>query len=141
MKFIIIAAIASIFFVILDLLCKFTNCSKLNVDHFVSLWHIFGGIIAFTYFTTNGLYNSNVSNNTLLIIILTAALTFFGNIIYFNSAKVSFNPGLSRAIFSGTHVGLVTLISLLLFNKYLSIYQILGVIFIIMGIGLIFLNS
>ena len=47
----------------------------------------------------------------MLIMIFMAALTFTGNIVYFNSAKKSPNPGLSRALFSGSLILGLSLIS------------------------------
>jgi uncharacterized RDD family membrane protein YckC len=61
MKYTILAATSAIFFIILDVLFKYTECSKNPVDLFVSVWYIFGGIIAFIYFGVKKYYNEKIS--------------------------------------------------------------------------------
>jgi len=140
MKYTILAATSAIFFIILDALFKYTECSKIPVDLFVSVWYIFGGIIAFIYFGVKRYYNEKISIKKMLIMIFMAALTFTGNIVYFNSAKKSPNPGLSRALFSGSLILGLSLISFVFFKDVIDVYKIMGILFISFGIILITKN-
>ena len=140
MKYTILAATSAIFFIILDALFKYTECSKIPVDVFVSVWYIFGGIIAFIYFGVKRYYNEKISIKKMLIMIFMAALTFTGNIVYFNSAKKSPNPGLSRALFSGSLILGLSLISFVFFKDAIDVYKIMGILFISFGIILITKN-
>lgn len=128
------------FFIILDALFKYTECSKIPADLFVSLWYICGGTIAFIYFGVKRYYNEKISIKKMLIIIFMAALTFTGNIVYFNSAKKSPNPGLSRALFSGSLILGLTLIGFVFFKDVVDVYKIIGILFISFGIILITKN-
>ncbi len=60
--------------------------------------------------------------------IFMAALTFTGNIVYFNSAKKSSNLGLSRALFSGSLILGLSLISFVFFKHAIDVYKIYGYI-------------
>lgn len=72
--------------------------------------------------------------------IFMAALTFTGNIVYFNSAKKSPNPGLSRALFYGSLILGLFLISFVFFKDAIDVYKIMGILFISFGIVLITKN-
>ena len=135
-----LAISSAIFFVILDILYKYTNCSKLNVELFVSLWYICGGFISLIYFLTKKFYKESIKINNLFIIAFIALLTFAGNIVYFISCKKSPNPGLSRALFSGSLILGLTFLSYLFFNGNLNFFKLLGIILIILGIHFIITN-
>ena len=133
----VIAIISALFFVLLDLIYKFTSCSKIDVDHFVCLWFLFGGLIALVYFFNKKYYEVRLNYTILFIILIIAIITFAGNMIYLFSIKNVSNPGLVRAIYSGTLVGLLTLITALVFKKFLTQIQMLAIILIMIGIFLL----
>lgn len=137
MHYFTLACASAIFFIILDILYKYTDCSKLPAELFVSLWYIAGGTISFIYFLTKKFYKKSIKINNLFVIIFLAILTFSGNIVYFDSARQSPNPGLSRALFSGSLILGLTLISFLFFKGKLDIFKLLGILFIIIGITFI----
>ena len=101
---------------------------------FVSLWYIAGGTISLIYFLTRKFYKQSIKIYNIFVIIFLAILTFTGNIVYFNSAKISPNPGLSRALFSGSLILGLTLISFLFFKGNIDIIKLLGILFIVIGI-------
>jgi multidrug transporter EmrE-like cation transporter len=135
-----LAIVSGLFFILLDILYKYTSCSRLPVELFVSLWYIMGGFISLTYFITKNFYKESIKINNLFIISFISLLTFTGNIIYFKSSKKSPNPGLSRALFSGFLILGLTLTSYLFFNGNLNLKKMLGVIFIVFGIQFIIVN-
>lgn len=141
MHYFSLACLSAIFFIILDILYKYTDCSKLPAELFVSLWYIAGGTISLIYFLTKEFYNKSIKMNNLFLIIFIAILTFSGNIVYFNSARRSPNPGLSRALFSGSLILGLTLISFLFFKGKLDIIKFLGIIFIVIGIACIVIKD
>tara|TARA_B110000014_G_C19860757_1_gene445874 strand:+ start:38 stop:460 length:423 start_codon:yes stop_codon:yes gene_type:complete len=134
MHYYILALISAFFFIILDILYKYTDCSKLPPELFVSLWYIAGGTISLIYFLTRKFYKQSIKIYNIFVIIFLAILTFTGNIVYFNSAKISPNPGLSRALFSGSLILGLTLISFLFFKGNIDIIKLLGILFIVIGI-------
>ena len=135
-----LAIVSGLFFILLDILYKYTSCSTLPVELFVSLWYIMGGFISLTYFITKNFYKESIKINNLFIISFISLLIFTGNIIYFKSSKKSPNPGLSRALFSGFLILGLTLTSYLFFNGNLDLKKMLGVIFIVFGIQFIIVN-
>tara|TARA_Y100000389_G_scaffold175039_2_gene185493 strand:+ start:5420 stop:5842 length:423 start_codon:yes stop_codon:yes gene_type:complete len=134
MHYYILALISAFFFIILDILYKYTDCSNLPPELFVSLWYIAGGTISLIYFLTRKFYKQSIKIYNIFVIIFLAILTFTGNIVYFNSAKISPNPGLSRALFSGSLILGLTLISFLFFKGNIDIIKLLGILFIVIGI-------
>ena len=134
MNYVLISGFSALFFVFSDLLYKFTSCANLEVEHFVCIWWIFGGIIAFLYFLNNKYYTIQLDYTILSIIMFMGFLTFTGNIIYFNAVKKVSNPGFSRAIFATVSICLVTIISAMFFKKYVSPIQILALTLILIGI-------
>tara|TARA_B100000902_G_scaffold375106_1_gene404733 strand:+ start:2545 stop:2970 length:426 start_codon:yes stop_codon:yes gene_type:complete len=141
MHYFSLACLSAIFFIILDILYKYTDCSKLPAELFVSLWYIAGGTISLIYFLTKEFYKKSIKMNNLFLIIFIAILTFSGNIVYFNSARQSPNPGLSRALFSGSLILGLTLISFLFFKGKLDIIKFLGILFIVIGISCIVIKD
>tara|TARA_Y100000992_G_scaffold301884_1_gene274015 strand:- start:1942 stop:2364 length:423 start_codon:yes stop_codon:yes gene_type:complete len=137
MNYTILASVSAAFFIMLDILFKYTECSKIPVEVFVSVWYILGGIIAFIFFYIKQYYNERISIKNILIMFFMALLTFTGNIVYFNSAKKSPNPGLSRALFSGSLILGLSLISIIFFKDIIDVYKIIGILFISFGIILI----
>ncbi len=141
MHYFSLACLSAIFFIILDILYKYTDCSKLPAELFVSLWYIAGGTISLIYFLTKEFYKKSIKMNNLFLIIFIAILTFSGNIVYFNSARQSPNPGLSRALFSGSLILGLTLTSFLFFKGKLDIIKLLGILFIVIGISCIVIKD
>jgi uncharacterized membrane protein len=140
MNYVIVAGLSGLFFVLIDLIYKFTGCSTLSPSYFVSVWWIMGGFFALIYFLYNGYYTKHLDLNLFLLISGLGLLTFIGNIIYLISVKKVTNPGLSRAAFSGTLILVATLISSLIFKKYISLEKIFAIICILLGITIL-LNS
>lgn len=137
-KYIVLALFSGFLFVILDLLYKFTSCSKIPSEIFVTLWYIICGILASVYFVYhNKVYRSHINNNLLFIILITSVITFIGNILYFKSSRLSYNPGLSRTAFTGGLIVSLTIISSIIFKRYITYKQITGVMFILLGIILL----
>ena len=130
----IYAGLSSVFFVLMEIIYKFTNIVKIPARHFVCLWWIMGGIVAFTYFLYNKVYTYTYDYNIFILISIIAILAFTGNLFYFDACKLVNNPGLSRCVFSGTLVLLLTLISIMFFNRSISYTKFLGIIIVIIGL-------
>ena len=137
MHYVLIAGFSALFFAVVDLLYKFTSCVNIDVDHFVCIWWIFGGLIALLYFFSKKFYTVQLDYTILSIIMFAGLLTFTGNIIYFNAAKKVSNPGFSRAIFATISICLVTIISAIFFKKYISPIQIFAITLILIAIFLL----
>ena len=141
MQYILLAGFSALFFVILELIYKFTNTSKINSDLFVTLWYLLSGIIAIPYFFYKNYHKENKSTEIIFYIILMSILSFVGNLVYWNTCKNIKNPGITRAIYSGVLIALLAIISAIVFKKYLTLIQCSSVILIIIGITLLLMNS
>jgi len=141
MQYILLAGLSALFFVILELIYKFTNSSKINSDLFVTLWYILSGVIAIPYFFYKNYHKENNSTEIIFYIILMSILSFVGNLVYWNTCKNIKNPGITRAIYSGVLIALLAIISAIVFKKYLTLIQCSSVILIIIGISLLLMNS
>lgn len=130
----IYAGLSSVFFVLMEIIYKFTNLVKIPARHFVCLWWILGGFVAFIYFLYNKVYTYTYDYNVLILISIIAFLAFIGNLFYFDACKIVDNPGLSRCVFSGTLVLLLTLISIIFFNRSISYIKFSGIIIVIIGL-------
>ena len=126
---------------LIDLIYKFTGCCNLSPSYFVSVWWIMGGFFALLYFLFNGYYTKHLDLNLFLLISVLGLLTFIGNIIYLISVKKVTNPGLSRAVWSGSMILFVTIISSIIFKKYISLEKIFAIICILLGIGILLIND
>jgi uncharacterized membrane protein len=141
MKYIGLTLISAIFFIIFEMLYKYSNLVTMPSEYFVAVWLMSSGIVATIYLFYNKIYLYNFKVNDIKLMFLIGILTFTGNLFYFNACKIVVNPGLSRAIFSGFVILLLTILSYLIFNAKITIYQIIGIIFIIIGILVIFIKS
>lgn len=141
MQYILLAGLSALFFVILELIYKFTNTSKINSDLFVTLWYILSGVIALPYFFYKNYHKENNSTEIIFYIVLMSILSFVGNLVYWNTCKNIKNPGITRAIYSGVLIALLAIISAIVFKKYLTLIQFSSVILIIIGITLLLMNG
>tara|TARA_B110000008_G_scaffold270125_1_gene300047 strand:+ start:423 stop:851 length:429 start_codon:yes stop_codon:yes gene_type:complete len=141
MQYILLAGFSALFFVILELIYKFTNSSKMNSDLFVTLWYILSGVIALPYFFYKNYHKENTSNEIIFYIVLMSILSFVGNLIYWNTCKNIKNPGITRAIYSGVLISLLAIITAIVFKKYLSLIQSASVILIVVGITLLLMYN
>ena len=137
MHYVLIAGLSALLHVIVDLLYKFTSCVNIDVDHFVCIWWIFGGLIALLYFFSKKFYTVQLDYTILSIIMFATLLTFTGNLTYFQSMKKVSNPGFSRAIYATISICLVTIISAIFFKKYISPIQIFALTLILIAIFLL----
>ena len=98
------------------------------------------GIVAAIYLFYKKVYLYNFKINDIKLMFFIGILTFTGNLFYFNACKIVENPGLSRATFAAFVILLLTILSYLIFNAKISFYQIIGIIFITIGIIFIFVK-
>tara|TARA_B100001175_G_scaffold316091_1_gene329133 strand:- start:6704 stop:7144 length:441 start_codon:yes stop_codon:yes gene_type:complete len=145
MQYILLAGFSALFFVIMELVYKFTNSSKINSDLFVTLWYILNGVVALAYFFYKNYHKENnaneINNEIIYYILLMSILSFVGNLVYWNTCKNIKNPGITRAIYSGVLIMLLAIISAITFKKYLKLIQFFSIILIIIGITLLLINS
>jgi len=141
MKFILLAGFSALFFVILELLYKFSNCSSINPDLFVTAWFIISGIVTIPYFLYRNYHKQHLPNQIIFFIVIMGLLSFVGNLIYWNACKNIKNPGITRAVYSGVLIMLLAIISAVTFKKYLSYIQFFSILLIIAGISLLLMNS
>ena len=136
-----LAIFASFFFIGAELLYKFSDCSTVQPELYVSIMWIIGGIISLCYYLYNGFYNKSISMKVIGKIVLISLLVFSGNLIYWNSCSKGHNPGLTRGVFSGSLVILLAVLSMFIFKQNLNIPQGFGIMLIIAGTILIGLYS
>ena len=141
MKFIFLAALSALFFVTLELLYKFTDCSSINPEIFVTIWFIISGIMALFYFIFKKYHTQKLSNQVIFYILIMSILSFVGNISYWNACKYIKNPGIARTIYSGVLIILLSIVSAVTFNKYLSYIQSISILLILLGITSLIMHS
>lgn len=141
MKFIVLAGFSALFFVILELLYKFSNCASINPDLFVTAWFIISGFVTIPYFLYRNFHKEHLPYQIIFIIVIMALLSFVGNLIYWNASKNMKNPGITRAVYSGVLIMLLAILSAITFKKYLSYIQSFSVILIVLGISLLLMSS
>ena len=137
MKFIILAGLSALFFVILELLYKFSNCASINPDLFVMAWFIISGFVTIPYFLYRNYHKQHLPSKIIFIIVIMALLSFVGNLIYWNACKNMKNPGITRAVCSGVLIMLLAIITAITLKKHLSYIQSFSIILIIFGISLL----
>ena len=141
MKFILLAGFSALFFVILELLYKFSNCASINPDLFVTAWFIISGFVTIPYFLYRNYHKEYIPNQIIFIIVIMGLLSFAGNLIYWNACKNMKNPGITRAVYSGVLIMLLAILTSITFKKYLSYIQSFSIILIIVGISLLLMSS
>ena len=139
MEWLNLALIAIPFFILIELIFKFTKCNNLDTHIYISLLGICLGIIGIISLLINKKYKKlkNIDLNLVLTIFLIAILYYFGFNNYWLSCKKAYSPGMTRAIFSGGVILLLILISSVFFNKKIDMNKILGLFAIIGGIYLL----
>lgn len=141
MKFILLAGFSALFFVIIELLYKFSNCASINPDLFVTAWFIISGFVTIPYFLYRNYHKEDIPNQIIFIIVIMGLLSFVGNLIYWNACKNMKNPGITRAVYSGVLIMLLAILSAITFKKYLSYIQSFSILLIIIGISLLLMSG
>jgi multidrug transporter EmrE-like cation transporter len=141
MKYIFLAGFSALFFVLIELLYKFSNCSKMKTDLFVAVWFIICGLVALPYYFFKKFNEEKIPFNTIMVIVLMSIFTFIGNIFYWDACRYLSNPGIARTIYSGVLILLLSLISAITFNNYLSIKQCGTILLILFGIGSLLMTN
>ena len=135
MKYTYLAGFSALFFVIIELLYKFSNCSNLKPDLFVAVWFIICGMVAMPYYFGKKYHKESIPYTTIIIIVLMSIFTFAGSLFYWDACKYLSNPGIPRTIHSGVFILLLSLISAVSFNHYLSGKQSVSILLILIGIS------
>jgi uncharacterized membrane protein len=141
MKYIFLAGFSAVFFVLIELLYKFSNCSKMKTDLFVAVWFIICGLVAIPYYFAKKLNEETIPYDTMMVIVLMSIFTFIGNIFYWDACRYLSNPGIARTVYSGVLIILLSLISAITFNNYLSVKQNGSILLIIFGIGSLLMSD
>ena len=142
MNYISLALLSGLTFSIGELVYKFTGISdKLNSTTVILLQWIMGGIISLIFYIWKQKYKETITKNEFIKIFIFSALVLLGNTLYWNSSKLAFNPGVTRALFTGVCAVILTLTSIFLFNRNINKYQLSGILLIIIGVILIQLNK
>jgi uncharacterized membrane protein len=141
MKFIILAGFSALFFVILELLYKFSNCGSINPDLFVTAWFIISGFVTIPYFLYRNYHKEHIPNQIIFIIVIMGLLSLVGNLFYWNACKNMKNPGITRAVCSGVIIMLLSILTAITLKKYLSYIQSFSILLIIVGISLLLISS
>ena len=136
-----LSGFSALFFVIIELIYKFTNCSSLTPDMFVSYWFIIGGIITVPYFIINNYHKKHLPNQIIFFIVIMGLLSFVGNLIYWNACNQVKNPGTIRAVYSGVLIILISLISAATLKKFLTLLECISILLIVLGISILLINS
>jgi drug/metabolite transporter (DMT)-like permease len=140
-NWLILSIIASVFFVLGELIYKFTDCSKIEPELYVTFLFISSGIIGSLYYFSKKLYKKNIDKNTILKIFMIACILFVGHLIYWKGCKENSNPGLTRGVFAGIQILMLIMVSSLYFKKVINIQQIFGIICIVVGTLTISINN
>jgi len=140
MKFILLAGLSSLFFVVMELLYKFTNCQSIKTDVFVTTWFIICGLVTLPYYLYRNYHKQKLPNEIIFIIIVMALLSFIGNLIYWDACKNMKNPGITRAVNSGVLIMLLAILTSVTLRNYLSYIQIFSILLIIVGISLLLIK-
>lgn len=128
---------ASFFFIGSELLYKFTDCSNIQPELYVSVMWMVGGLLGLIYYLYNNFYQTKMSSSMFRKISLISLLVFLGNIVYWKSAHRGTNPGLTRGVFSSSLVILLTIASALILKRTLVIQQTIGIFLLMLGTILI----
>lgn len=136
-----LSILAALFFSLAEITYKFSECTDINSEMYVSLMWIIGGIISLVFFIYKKFYKKSITYNIISKICLISLLVFLGNIVYWRSTKNNNNPGLTRGIFAGALIIILICNSVFIFNNKLNLGQIIGIISIIIGTSLIGIYS
>lgn len=134
MKYIFLAGFSALFFVIIELLYKFSNCSKIKTDLFVAVWFIICGLVAIPYYFAKKFNEESIPYDIIMIILLMSVFTFMGNLFYWDACRYLSNPGIARTVYSGVLIMLLSLISAVTFKNYLSVKQSGSILLILVGL-------
>jgi multidrug transporter EmrE-like cation transporter len=141
MKYIFLVGFSALFFVLIELLYKFSGCSKMKTDLFVAVWFIICGLVAIPYYFAKKFNEESIPYDTMMVIVLMSIFTFIGNIFYWDACRYLSNPGIARTVFSGVLILLLSLISAIIFNNYLSVKQSGSILLILFGIGSLLMSD
>lgn len=72
------AGFSALFFVILKLLYKFSNCASSNPYLFVTAWFIISGFVTIPYFLYRDYHKQHIPNLIIFIIVIMGLLSFVG---------------------------------------------------------------
>tara|TARA_B100000767_G_scaffold145743_1_gene137423 strand:- start:916 stop:1341 length:426 start_codon:yes stop_codon:yes gene_type:complete len=133
MKYIFLAGFSALFFVIIELLYKFSNCSKIKTDLFVAVWFIVCGLVAIPYYFAKNFNKEPIPYDIMMIILLMSVFTFAGNLFYWDACRYLSNPGIARTVYSGVLIMSLSLISAVTFKNYLSVRQSGSILLIMVG--------
>ena len=123
----------SIFFVIPELFYRYSDCSKMDINIYISLLWILGGIISSIYFISRGYHNKVLEMGVFYRIFIMALLLFIGNILYYNLSVKLQNPGVSRCLLTGATILLLTLGSIYITKNGLRNIDIFAMLMILLG--------
>ena len=137
MNLIFLIILASLFYAASELMYKFTNCSKIQSDLYVSILWIMGGIISIIYFFGRGFYKEKVKFDILIKIFLIALTIFPASLLYWTACKKHSNPGYLRGSETAFRILILTIISLIILKNGINIYKIAGIACIILGVYLV----
>ena len=129
----ILLILISIFFVIPELFYRYSNCSKIDINIYISLLWILGGIISSIYFISYGYHKKVIDKGIFYRIFIMALLVFIGNVLYYNLSIKLKNPGIPRCLLTGATILLLTLGSIYITNKSLKTMEIFAILMILCG--------
>ena len=135
------AGFSVLFFVILELLYKFSNCASINPYIFVTAWFIISGFVTIPYFLYRDYHKEHIPNLIIFIIVIMGLLSFVGNLIYWNACKNMINSAITRAVYSRVFIMLLVILNAITFEKYLSYIQSFSILLIIIGISLLLMSG
>ena len=140
-NWLILSITAAIFFVLGELIYKFTDCSKIDPELYVTILFISSGVIGLLYYFAKNMIGKNVDKNTIMKIFIIAGILFTGHLIYWKGCKENSNPGLTRGIFAGMQILSLIVVSSLYFKKVINVHQIFGIMCIVVGTLTIAINN
>lgn len=141
MNYLFYLLLASPSFALRDIIYKNGYCLNIDSTIITALWLIISGFLSliylfFKYNNNNNIFNDlnyKIGFNLLFISIL----TIIGYLSYFKALKRCKNIEIIRTIFSGLIILCVMFFSIYK-NNYLEIHQYFGILFVLIGIFLVY---
>ena len=136
-KWTIFIFISIIFFVLGQTFLKYdSNDGIISACYFTISMGV-TGFLVLLYMIQN---NQNILNNNIMFSLLAGIVFFFGNMFWIFSIKNAPSLSVIRTIMAGGETLLLLLVGYLLFKQTLTIQDVIGMVFILLGVNIIYLK-
>lgn len=136
-KWTIFIFISIIFFVLGQTFLKYdSNDGIISACYFTISMGV-TGFLVLLYMIQN---NQNILNNNIMFSLLAGIVFFFGNMFWIFSIKNAPSLSIIRTIMAGGETLLLLLVGYLVFKQTLTIQDLIGMVFILLGVNIISLK-